>query len=381
MQTIHPDSATINIGEALGRLSIIEVTSWKKGISWILHEIKNIQQEYPVWDLPKFSLGFLEKAFDESGVQFDIPQDVSNAIKRFEEQFYDHYSAALWFVSRSYEAKQLLMDMPFIFWCVLEHAQKNELDADEVFALFCEKRSHILKLVGLSGTKSQIKVLRHIHFSKLFESNHLQQLITFFERFTPQQIGRLQYLDTNLVTQLNNDPTLIKNKWINCLNAESASRIKSYIELGHDTARMMRVLNEEHKLGLIRRCKTTDELNQLHERYIDHLNQQKFDKMNNTCFPNSPLEDVDNIKYIATAKELHQEGLSQRHCVYSYLNRIVMGEYLIYQYCGKQRATIGISFRNGQYKIDQIKAKCNGIVDEETKSEIQNWFFQVCPKN
>jgi len=209
MQAIDPDSVTINIGEALGSLSVIEVTSWKRGISWILHELKNIRQEYPVWELPRFTLGFIEKVCKESGTQLGIPQEVSDAIKRFEDQFYDHCCAALWFVSRSYEAKQLLMDMPIIFWCVLKYAEKNELDTDEVFALFCEKRSHILKLVGLSGTKSQIKALRKLHFPKQFESKHLDQLIKFFELFTPQQIGRLQYLDMNVVTKLNSDPSLI----------------------------------------------------------------------------------------------------------------------------------------------------------------------------
>ena len=380
MQALYQDSTIINIGEIFGNNSFLEITSWKRGVSWILHELTNNVQNYhvemPIWELPSFSLSFIEKTSKAAGQPFILPLDVKDAINAFEDHYENHAHTALWFTSRIKEARELLLSAPFIFWCVLEHAKTQGLEPDETFALFSYKRSQILQLMGFEGTKAQIKTLQRIQFPKQFKSVQFAELTQFFETFSPKEIGRLKSIDFNLISLLNQYPDLINAKWLQNLSNTELSRVRESTRNHLDCEAMHRTLNLMHQIGRVKACITLDALNALHDQLVDQINEQSFQGKEFVVYPSSPIQQTDIIQYIADSKMLHEEGLSQKHCVYSYHQKIVSGCYLVYQYLGEQRATIGISVSPRGYRIDQIKGKRNTVVSEEIKNEIAAWLYQ-----
>ncbi|PLA74866.1 hypothetical protein CYQ88_04545 [Hydrogenovibrio sp. SC-1] len=374
----YNDSIIINIGQILGDNSQIEITPWNQGVSWLLRERQDHKYEYGIWEIPGFSIGYMEKAANDSGNQFSIPDDVKEAINQFEKHYENHSSTALWFVSRSIEAKELLIDAPFIFWCVLEYAKRQDLEVDEIFVLFGSKRKTILNKMGFEGTKSQIKALKHIQFSYSFQYDYVPKLIQFFQTATPQQLASFEYLDFDIVKAINQNPELLKSKWIYHLNAKLSSNIRSIVSLHQDTLGLLDALLETRRKNRVFGCATIEALKELHDTLVVRLNDKKFQEAEQRIFPDSPFEDTPSIRYITNAKMLHEEGQIQKHCVYLYEQRILRGEYLVYQCIGEERATVGIRFDNGKnrFVIEQIKGCRNHAVSDEVEEEIQAWFYE-----
>ena len=64
------------------------------------------------------------------------------------------------------------------------------------------------------------------------------------------------------------------------------------------------------------------------------------------------------FKVIPNLKELSQEGLVMKHCIYTYLNDIVKGSYLairIKDTISKEKATMGLKIEDGNLFLQQLK--------------------------
>ena len=95
-------------------------------------------------------------------------------------------------------------------------------------------------------------------------------------------------------------------------------------------------------------CRTRGALQRLHDRLVAELNEKDTKILvrdvsgNLVPFLKPPLEGNDKIFPIADQLELLREGKEMRHCISSYLNSVIAGEYFVYQMLEPQRLTIGI---------------------------------------
>jgi hypothetical protein len=78
------------------------------------------------------------------------------------------------------------------------------------------------------------------------------------------------------------------------------------------------------------------------------------------------------ITEITSGKLLYDEGKDMHNCVFSYLNRCISGNCMIFSVKerGKKVATLEIS---REFRLVQVKSKYNGIINEETKKIIISW--------
>lgn len=69
-----------------------------------------------------------------------------------------------------------------------------------------------------------------------------------------------------------------------------------------------------------------------------------------------------DFKVIPNLNELSKEGLVMHHCIYTYLNDIVSGNYVAFRVkdlISKERATLGIKIEKGKFYLQQLKGYYN----------------------
>ena len=76
-------------------------------------------------------------------------------------------------------------------------------------------------------------------------------------------------------------------------------------------------------------------------------------------WPEPPLPATDSILPILSNEALEKEGRNLRHCVATYGQRVLLGEYYVYRVEGSPRCTLGIQYVDGAWKIDQLKGERN----------------------
>ena len=83
----------------------------------------------------------------------------------------------------------------------------------------------------------------------------------------------------------------------------------------------------------------------------------------------------DTILPLRTALELSIEGNRQRNCVGGYADRVHARRCYIYRVVEPQRATLSIVKRpSGEWVIGELVSACNGPVEKETESAINDWL-------
>jgi len=114
---------------------------------------------------------------------------------------------------------------------------------------------------------------------------------------------------------------------------------------------------------------------------------------NNKIIYNGELYLPPKYNLITTQKELYIEGMKQGHCVYSYWNRIVAGDYFVVSVLDdKDRITVGIrkayeSFFDtdptlkgvkdipaNRFTVEQAYKKHNKSISEEQRKRIKHWL-------
>ena len=100
--------------------------------------------------------------------------------------------------------------------------------------------------------------------------------------------------------------------------------------------------------------------------------------LNTLVFPDPPLSGTQVIIPITDPIMLFQEGIDQNHCVYSYLDWILAGQYFVYQVKGVERATLGVTIElNGAIELDQLLAASNSKVSRQTFEVVGHWLNSI----
>lgn len=89
------------------------------------------------------------------------------------------------------------------------------------------------------------------------------------------------------------------------------------------------------------------------------------------------LNDTEFIE-LYSSESLYTEGDEMHHCVYSYSRYCFDGTYRVFQVkSSTERATLGISIKNGKFKFDQIYSYCNQHVSESLNKRAQQFIKQI----
>ena len=104
-------------------------------------------------------------------------------------------------------------------------------------------------------------------------------------------------------------------------------------------------------------------------------------KLNAFGWPEPPIQPTEKINPVLSVEALEREGRQMRHCVASYASKIFLGDYYVYRVEGPAHCTLGIRYRDGSWKIDQLKAERNEQPpDDSIFKMVDDWLLSA-PQN
>ncbi len=121
----------------------------------------------------------------------------------------------------------------------------------------------------------------------------------------------------------------------------------------------------------------------LHDRLVERLNNRRMsdallrDRDGQVlALPAPPLPNNDQVTALTTQRDIVEEGVKMRHCIGSYLGRVVNGDYAVYRMVEPERLTIGVfKRRDGSLVLDDIRGRRNAIASEEASALVESWFL------
>lgn len=197
--------------------------------------------------------------------------------------------------------------------------------------------------------KIELKHITHIIKSKLFKSsedwlsiyydtiNSLKLIVEILENSKKNSIKSKKYINLSKISE---------NKLFDCKNFEKLR------ELHDEMFAVYRAIEDENKDELFR-------------------NVVKNHKKLNTKI------DYFEFVVIPNLKELSKEGLIMKHCIYTYLNDILNGNYIairVKDTISKEKATLGIKIQNKTLYLQQLK----GYENSRATSLLINSVLKFC---
>jgi hypothetical protein len=106
------------------------------------------------------------------------------------------------------------------------------------------------------------------------------------------------------------------------------------------------------------------------------LAKQKLN-VNGFGWPAPPIPPAPSINPVLSAEALEAEGKQLSHCVATYVERVLLGNYYVYRVEGSVRSTLGIKYGNGSWIIDQLKGERNAEPPAEVFMLVNDWLLSA----
>ena len=301
-----------------------------------------------------------------------IPEELINKLEQFDTMFSGVTFPLLAFISRSSRAKELFESSPSLMGLILFAAKYHQWSYKDILEIVQKKRKDILAVCGIAGDKLVQKVLNKISIT-MFGMLDYQCLITFDWTISGKLLGHINHIDMKLLHFISSKPQHANARFLFGYHPQwNWSSVKHIMSDSESMARRLAIIDSTDQIN---RCKNLNELNRLHDRLIEKINQRTIENIPLITFPDPPIEGTYTIVPIRNNKELMIEGKKQRHCVATYETRVMDGQYYVYRILEPERATLGVNVRSdGSVFVSQIKLVCNGEPSNETKQVIADWI-------
>jgi len=390
----HKQELTIHLSQqAYGKTACFVLTSWQHGISWRKVNAEDSETNTKV-NTNTNQNPFKDSLFAIELVDHDafapwrkqIPKCLIDNLR-----IYTGNSVGMLMMLNRYQCiEELFTHNPILFWLAYTHAQRNHWTENQFVSTCQQKQIEILKACFFPATKSALKILSKLNMTRFSEKEY--QLIIELFNLDYEKLSHHTQIDSQLIKFLNGYPELVDTRLIRLWDKDNFQLLT---ELVYDCERMSCRLNHTEELfsQQIRQCHSIHTIRQLHTQLLLELNDKFKSNRNhvlnkqrllNKVFPKPPLTGNKNIVPIKTVHQLRQEGQQQQHCVLSYDQDILQGNYYVYKILHPERATLGIEIEQDQqpikYHLDQLKASQNVPVCKETQEAVHAWFNKATQK-
>lgn len=354
---------TIDWTRALGHACILTIGPWSERLV-----VSSIHSDDPM----KLTLSDLgEWLFDteDNAVQSwrtTIPPDVLTSLMTLPNR----RGLILEAVVDDKPLRDLLTSNSLLLWFLLD---KKILKIPGPSAtLLSQKQKELANNLGLEGTQQQVRLIRKASCTSLGKG----AAHSFFDLLNSPEI--CDYFSHQFEIRKEVIDLLQGNPWL--VNCTARELIPDLIKLPNRRL-FDDVLRMSIDIDPLMSCRTIGALQRLHDRLVAELNEKDtkilvrdvFGKL--VPFVDPPLEGNDKIFPIADQLELLREGKEMRHCISSYLNSVISGEYFVYQMLEPQRLTIGIVITAwGQCFLREVRGKSNSAPTKEAMDAVQDWF-------
>ncbi len=356
----------LDYSQTLGYSCLTIATPWEKGITWTsIIEGEAIPHTHFLDD-PGLSLSLIYNIPKTHPWLNEIPKPLVKTLLDYEKTYQVSMYPLLCLLNRYQSAIDLLTSNPLLMTLVVHCAKQHKWTEAYVAQLLLEKRTNILTACGLRGQKSTLKTLSKLSLGTFSHQAYrvIQEILALPDS---HKLNHLHYIDIKLFWLLSQYPELVSSRLLQ--SYQEGWSIKRFKMLYADTRRMA----VQVKRQTLTNCRTLDELEKIHDRYIVQINQRK--KIINVDYPTPPIAGCKHIIPITNSTDLFNEGCIQRHCVASYHRAVFEGKSYIYKILAPERATLEVRIQaNGGYWVSQLKLSCNREPSEETIEMIYQWM-------
>ncbi|UXD88621.1 PcfJ domain-containing protein [Thalassolituus hydrocarboniclasticus] len=285
--------------------------------------------------------------------------------------------------TESFRGIQMLESNPCLLWIMLDYSIKNSLDKMQIHSWLGMKRKDIIKIIigiNFDGDEKFISKIDPI----TGESNELNLIIRTIKN--PQFASAYAHwsrIPIQVLYIAERYPTLHGAHYLLDWCSENHDRMSCYLpgsvelnKLTEDTIRAGKELNIKNSRNIVISCKTVDQLNKLHDAWVDSLNRSRRHYDPDIEFDRPDIQEHEGIKWISSANSLVYEGVEMGHCIATYVDKARSGKSIIFSVYYPERATLEITNRNGIFNIIEIKKERNKNVSEETVNYIREWLDQ-----
>ncbi len=182
-----------------------------------------------------------------------------------------------------------------------------------------------------------------------------------------------------------------KDEWLNLYydTINSLSLIVNVIKSLKNDDKNEKLINHlsrlsENKLFEIKNFKKLkevhDELFSIYRALEDETKNELFVNITAKYKHLNAVENLFSFEVIPDLKELSHEGLIMKHCIYTYLNDVVDGSYLVFRVLdtiSNEKATMGIKIEGNSLHLQQLK----GYENSRGTSLLISTVLEFCEKN
>ena len=369
----HPkgESASYDVSEIVGYKCSIELSPWSQGVCWRLDPDSNWRTD--LYDDPKINFSFLIYANKNNGWEQEVSEALIHLLLEFEKCHQISMYQVIWILSRSQYATEFLISSPLLFWIILDGLISSKFNQNIILKVFESKRSTALTKLGYPSSKSVLKFIDKITYKRM--NRKINQMIwNLLSRHDFQPLNHRENIPLDLIAFLVQNTSFIPSKFVKTIEENFNS--SQYCQYIRDTILMSTMLGRTSidAIKVINNCKDFDEIKRYHDRISNKIARSKPPE-ENIEFKPTTLKGTQHIVPILSLMDLRIEGMQMKHCIRSYKDEIIEGNYAAFKIIKPERATLGIHINKyGKYSIDQLQGIDNEDVSWETKYDVYNWF-------
>jgi len=345
----------------------VTISHWHDGISWQL-DLNGTCESYGYLEKEVVPLDYILYQGECIQWYLEIPEEVRCKLIPFST----HKFAILYLVSHYKHARQLFLSSPTLFWLILTVAAEENVPENKLLSLMMKPRAEILHFCGLPPTKSALKLVNKLKLSN-YDQDSLDVVRTINSIKNFSELNHLDQIGNIILSLVNEFPDLINSRLLNGI-----CKIKSddsIVMTINDIKRMANDIGIGDITERIRRCRNIDDLDLLHNRLVARLNALSIHEKKEVSYPTPPIKGTQFILPLTTGQLLHTEGVVQNHCVFSYHESIISGDYYVYKVIEPERATLGLwIFDDCPPELDQLFLENNQDVSSMTRKYVLEWL-------
>lgn len=365
---------TIDLDALFGDPGTLALDPWDRGFSWQVQR-PGEDEEFSLFDPAAVPLFLVAREPAAAPWLARIPAQLLPGLLDFERSCREMVFPAMWFLSRYPRAVELFQSAPLLVALLIHCARVGDWPMDTVVDLFSARRTRILDVCGLDGTRANLRLLGKLRCERF---GHAEYRLLQRSRNLPgyEGLGHLRALDFRVLAFFLEHPAYATGRLFRGYDHDwpwaEFSRTRA------DITNMAGILGLGDMDDRMAACRDMDQLVRLHDRLVIRLNREKAKRIELIAFPEPPDPGNEHIKPIRDSRELACEGMSQHHCVASYHQRILAGRYYVYSVTAPERATLGVKLAaNGEMTMDQLKLRYNGQPSAETRAMVAGWLAEA----
>ena len=370
ISSFEGETLKVDWSQTIGHECLLELTSWNNGATAAVIRGDEIEP-ITLTDIGEWLFEVDDPAV--AAWKLTFPDQLLQGV----DALPSHRCKAIELAATHEKVFDLLATNPVLLWLLIDRRVISDESPEQLDHLLGNKQVKLCSLVGLSGRKQVVKLLKKAADVKL-QKNELESFVELLE--TPAVCDYLSH-------QISMSPAVFRllrtNQWLATSKARALIPSLCQPEFRRIFDDVLRMIED---ISQLQNCETTASLQRLHDNLVVELNETRGTKLirdhtgNPKPIPSAPLRSAYSIEPITNQIDLVKEGREMKHCIASHLFSVVSGDYAVYRMHEPERLTIEILVTDwGQCYLKEVRGKGNRRPTAASMEIIEKWFVEFQP--